>query len=134
MSDSLAQKVAMKLLLALLLLCLPVCAQVNVTLAWDADSDPDVIGYLVSVDDEPEVMVGDAEFAVQLAKGVHTATVKAVDYRMAESLPAVFEFTVQEFALVTEESDDQQAWTVRNRETILTAKPNKFYRLRLLLP
>jgi hypothetical protein len=127
----------MKTLLALLLLCLPVCAQtVNVTLVWDADSDPDVIGYLVSVDDEPEVMVGDAEIAVQLAKGVHTATVKAVDYRaegnlFIESLPATLEVTVRELVKIEEESDDLERWTEHSREVILTAKPRKFYRHKL---
>jgi hypothetical protein len=121
----------MKTLLALLL-CLPVCAQTAlVTLAWDADSDPDVIGYRVSVDDAAEVMTGDAKYTVELGKGPHTLTVKALDYRLVESLPAVFEFAVSEFVKIEEESDDLLNWTEHSREVILTAKPRKFYRHKL---
>jgi hypothetical protein len=121
----------MKTLLALLL-CLPVCAQtVSVALTWEADSDPDVIGYRVSVDNGAEVMTGDAKYTVELGKGPHTLTVKALDYRLVESLPAVFEFAVSEFVKIEEESDDLLNWTEHSREVILTAKPRKFYRHKL---
>jgi hypothetical protein len=76
----------MKTLLALLLLCLPVCAQtVNVTLTWDADSDPDVASYIVSSGGFVDFTT-ENEITLELQTGVYPFEVVAVDTRGVESL------------------------------------------------
>jgi hypothetical protein len=106
----------------------------QVALAWDADTDRDVIGFRVSIDDAPEVMVGDAEFTAQLLKGWHRATVKAVDSRFVESLPAELIFEVREFTLTIQGSTDLAKWSDLFTHTFLSAAPQMFFRLEITSP
>jgi hypothetical protein len=121
----------MRALLALLLLCLPVCAQVNVTLAWDADSDPDVASYIVSSGTFVDFTT-ENEITLELETGVYPFEVVAVDTRGNESFPALL--TVKCFRLVRERSTDQTNWTEYGAEIIATGEPNEFFRIRISEP
>lgn len=101
-----------------------------VTLAWDAD--PDVIAYRVQVDDQPEAIVSTAEAVIELTKGAHRATVRAVDSRGISSLPSdELLISVQEVTLTIETSPDLAEWEPVHTQKFLTTDPQSFFRLRI---
>lgn len=103
-----------------------------VTLAWDADTDPDVVAYRVQVDDQPEAIVSTAEAVIELTKGAHRATVRAVDSRGISSLPSEeLLIEVRELALEIQLSLDMESWDTIHTQSFLTIDPQSFFRLRI---
>lgn len=143
----------MKAILLFLTLCASTLAEnVNVTLAWDANPEPDMSEYRLYVGTAHEIyaqpiVVKATQQTVSLPAGtLHYAIVTAVNTSGMESLPSA-ELVFQVYregegkapsapvnmrkvaGLTVEVSNDLRVWAVLHSQLLEATEPNQFFRL-----